>query len=936
MHQLPEPSARWTLIERLFHEAMQKPRQERAAFLDAACGHDSALRGELDSLLAHDGALDSLLENQPLGGACQPPPELGAGAWIGPYRIIELLGTGGMGDVYRAHDPRLGRDVAIKVAAEQFSDRFSSEVRAIAALSHPHICQVYDVGPNYLVMESCAGETLATRLTRGKLSVPEVVDYGVQLADALSAAHAKNIVHRDLKPANVMLTRTGLKLLDFGVAKQLDSPTPEQSPAVNRHIQTEPGATVGTAAYMSPEQAQGIPIDARSDVFSFGAVLYEMVTGVRAFQGGSRVSTLSAVANQEPAPIDASVPDELRKIISRCLRKNAATRLQHMGDIKILLEELRGDAKLGSGDISPPATPPRTANRSWWTASIVLLLAALSVTFLFTRFASRLDSGPRALHLTSYRGFESAPSLSPDGSQVAFSWNGEKQDNADIYVKLVSGGPPLRLTNNPLPDHGPAWSPDGTQIAFIRAGFIYLISPLGGPERKLTRAARSLSWSPDGRFLAFSDGGPDSSPPSIYIVSSATGERRKVTSPRVGVYGGDPQCAYSPDGKSLAFIRHLNAMASIYLLPLSNNAPSGEPRLLTRQQVNAVGLAWMPDAREIVYASARGGRSALWRLALSPGAQPSRLPGTEEATLLSVSRGPSPRLAYMRPSLNWNIWQADIAPGGVLAAPPRPIIESTGVQSDPQFSPGGERIAFMSDRSDHREIWIADRDGANPVQLTNFAGTRTAGAPRWSPDGSQIAFDSTDGTHWDIFVISADGGAPRRLTDGTSSFVRPSWSQDGRWIYFASDPSGDLGQIWKMPSAGGRALQVTSSGGRDAFESYDGKTLYFSRGFSTPGILSMPAHGGPESLLIRPGRPGFWAVSENGILFLDFDARTGDGPTPLKFFNFATRQTAQLGSLAKVRLNKLNTLSVSRDGRRAIWCQQDRAESDLMILENFR
>lgn len=936
MPEPPEPSARWANIERLFHSAMSRPREERGSYLKAACGGDAELMREVESLVGQEAGIDSLLEHGAAGRHGLLSPEYAPGTMIGPYRVEEAIGAGGMGEVYRAHDPRMGRDVAIKVAGARFSDRFSSEVRAVAALNHPNICQIYDVGPNYFVMELCEGETLAERLTRGEISYSEAVEYGIQIAGALSAAQARGVVHRDLKPANIMLTGSGVKLLDFGLAKRMAPSTGGDLPGIAGPVATEAGAIIGTAAYMSPEQAEGKPVDARTDVFSFGAVLYEMVSGRRAFRGESSAATLSAVLNEEPAPLDDAIPRDLGKLIARCLRKRAESRPRNMSDIKEVLEDLRNET---TPERATPARLPAQgmrARRILWPALAALSAFAFGGAFVYLHLADKPDASAKVAHLTSYAGQEISPSFSPDGSQVAFSWNGEKQDNFDIYVKLVSGGPPLRLTSHAQRDHSPAWSPAGDQIAFIRDGFLYLISPLGGPERKLTKASISLSWSPDGKYIAFSDWGPDSSPPSIYVVSVATGERRRVTDPKVGMYGGDRFCAYSPDGKSLAVLRHLTWMGEIFVLPLANHVPSGQPRILTNGSVIPMGLAWTPDGKEVVYSSNRGGRTALWRLSVSPGAEPRRIPGTEEGTQVTISRGPSPRLAYMRFDFNWNIWHASITEKGNIAAVPRPLIVSTGVQTDPRFSPDGKRIVFSSDRSDNRELWVAESTGANPVQLTNFAGARTAGAPRWSPDSSQIAFDSTDGRSWDIYVIDAGGGAPRRLTDSTAQVVRPSWSRDGRWIYYGIDKTRGAAQIWKIPVEGGKAEQVTQGGGIEAFESPDGKTLYFAKGYSSPGILSMPVHGGDETVVIPNARPGYWDVADNGILFLDTGSRTGTGPAALRYYNFGTRQTSQIGSIEKITVSQYNTFSATRDGRQAIWCQLDRAESDLLMVENFR
>src|ERR1035438_5527405 len=345
---------RWRQVELLYHSALAREKPERDAFLREACRGDEELQGEVRSLLeqTESGLLDHPLQ-------------------LGPYQITGVIGAGGMGTVYQARDTRLNRTVAIKVSEARFNARFEREARAVAALNHPHICTLYDVGPNYLVMEYVEGQPL-----HGPMPVSEALRLAIQMADALAAAHRKGIVHRDLKPGNVLVTESGVKVLDFGLAK-MEEPAPgEEEQTRTATPRTEEGMIVGTTAYMSPEQAQGKPVDARSDIFSFGAVLYEMVTGRRAFRGDSKLSILSAILKDEPEPASSlrkEIPPELERIIARCLRKNPERRFQHMDDLKVALEEVKEESDSGTEAVQ--AAPPRI----WWVWAALLPVLLVAV-----------------------------------------------------------------------------------------------------------------------------------------------------------------------------------------------------------------------------------------------------------------------------------------------------------------------------------------------------------------------------------------------------------------------------------------------------------------------------------------------------------------------------------------------------------------------------
>jgi serine/threonine protein kinase len=864
------------------------------------------------------------------------------GRTLGHYAILDKLGEGGMGAVWQARDTRLNRIVAIKtLSADKVADvqrkrRFVQEAQSASALNHPNIVTIHEIasdnGIDFIVMELVRGKTLDQLISRHGLPLNDLLSYAIQTADALSKAHAAGIVHRDLKPGNIMVTEEGrVKVLDFGVAK-LTEPAPPAEDDETRTIKpkTEDGTLVGTISYMSPEQAEGRPVDARSDIFSFGSVLYEMATGSRAFQESSRLSTLSAILRENPKPpseMTSGIPRDLDKIVARCLRKDPNRRYQTMTDLKLALEDLKEDHE--SGPAEQPAVPAKPKSKPSLVAAAVAVIIAAAAGGYFLRSTPTPLPPLRAVPLTAYPGSESHPSFSPDGNQVAFDWNGERQDNYDIYVKLVSGGPPLRLTTNPAVDTVPAWSPDGSQIAFIRDGSeVYLISPLGGRERKLTTAhtIASLTWMPDGKSLLVSLRETQAVPRAIFQVS-LSGEMRKLTTPSQSSVFGDIDPAISPDGQSMVFSRALSTQI-LFVSPVIG----GEPRRLT-DGLETIGSVWI-NAREILFASGRTGASSLWRVPADGRATPQPVSGVEGnasyPAIVYPAKSPA-RLAYVRTTFDYNIWRVQISDpdsGPVrTVTPPGQVITSTRNEWSPQFSPDGKRLAFESDRSGYREIWTSNSDGSNQAQLTTLACARS-GTPRWSPDGQQIAFDSVAAGGNDIWLIGAEGGSPKRLTPEPSNDARPSWSRDGRWIYFRSDRSGDQ-QIWKIPSTEPYkpAMQVTRNGGFEAFESVDGKLLYFLK--QGKGLWSLPVSGGDETLVLDSAPAGNWAVAENGVYFIDSQRK-------VQLFSFARHKLIQVAAIEKPVITFTPGLSVTRDGRWIAWAQLDHEDSDLMLLENFR
>ena len=881
---------------------------------------------------------------------------------LGPYEVLAPLGAGGMGEVYRARDTRLDRVVAIKVLPLHLGTdlerkrRFEREARAISSVNHPNICTVYDVGSmdgvEFLVMECLEGETLASRLVRGALRLDQLLKHGVEVSDALDAAHHRGIIHRDLKPSNIFLTFHGeAKVLDFGLAKVGEGVGPEMPTITQPATLTSPGATVGTVAYMSPEQARGEELDARSDIFSLGAVLYEMTTGRPAFPGKTSAMVFKAILDVTPPAItqtNAILPSRLDEIIGKALEKDRDLRYQSAADLRTDLKRLKRDSESGrlKAQVASGRRGAQSKRRSVFelTAAtlVVVVVAALSL-WLSGRRPNQSRSSPVAITpFTSYPGNVMFPRFSPDGSQIAFLWDRAEAKGFDVYVKFIGEATPLRLTNLSSGVDGLAWSPDGHRIAVLRSGRtagVFMVSALGGPERRLSEVRfpgsgyAGLDWSPDGKWLAFADKNSAGESYGIFLVSPETGERRQLTKPANPLADALP--VFSPDGGMLAFIRVRDVLsADVYVVPVQG----GEPRKVTALEAIIPGLDWMADGKQIVFAALarENGNYTLWRTGLA-GDKAERLThlGAAELGWPTVSRH-GDRLAFVQSVQNSNIWVFRLTSSRQPSGPPIKLISSTRTESGPQHSPDGKRIAFVSNRSGSMQIWMTGEDGLNPLQLTSMKASDT-GTPNWSPDGRQIAFDSTATGIEGVYLISADGGVPQPLV--VDSFVNdePSFSHDGRWVYFTSDRSGTA-EIWKVPAAGGEPVKVTSRGGHRPIEGTDGKFLYYIRFGETAsadvaGVWRIPVEGGETTLVLRQGiNEFFWTVSNAGIYFIE-DNSAGRS---LKLLDPATGHTKTVIPLEKPPYCCNPNLSVSPDGRTILYSQIDAYSHDVMLAENFR
>jgi Tol biopolymer transport system component/predicted Ser/Thr protein kinase len=879
------------------------------------------------------------------------------GRTLGHYRVLDKLGEGGMGVVYKAQDLHLDRFVALKVLPpEQLADperrqRFTTEAKAASALNHPNIITVYDIasdgGVDYIAMEYVPGKTLDQLIPAKGMRLNDALKIALQAADALAAAHAVGIVHRDVKPSNVMVGDQGrVKVMDFGLVKLkgLVGQGAGSETTTMTAVATGEGRIVGTLHYMSPEQAQGKEVDQRSDIFSFGSLLYEMVSGKRPFQGDSAITTLAAVIEKEPAPLTGAIPAGVEKVVTRCLRKDVSRRYQHMADVRVELQDLVEESDSHLRPVRARAATARTAVRMAAGVSVLVLAAAAAWLFVFR--GERALPPPHLVALTSYPGNETAPALSPDSKQVAFSWNGPKEDNADIYVQFVGDPHYSRLTTDPREDTDPCWSPDGTQIAFKRRGpipgisTIVLVSPLGG-ERVLRDVTGSpvnstgMSWSPDSKYLALgwasSGAAPRTAPGivtgvagGIYLVPLTGEEPRRITSPQLPESDWFPQ--FSPDGRSLAFGRFRigAATADIYLQPLdSTYQAAGPPRRLTQDRLRISGLAWTADGKTIVY-SAASGSDRLYRLSVAGNQRPERIElaglGAAHPT---ISRD---RLAFSRDLRDVDIWRFRLGAG------PEPLIRSSFMEWVPQFSPDGLKVAFQSNRdADRSQIWLSDADGSNSSPLTHGSGP-SQGSPRWSPDGRLIAFDSlgADGKAA-IYTIDAAGGQPRPFTQAGQG-GQPSWSRDGRWIYFQTGRSGQP-DIWRCPFPDGTAQQcqqMTTNRGNIAFESVDGRTLYYTT--LEWALYAKPLAGGPEEKLADRVSLGF-AVHEKGVFYGGVAGK--DGKIPLLFYEFSSRSTKELARISAVHPWD-GSFAASPDGKSFLYAASLYSGQDLMLIENFR
>jgi serine/threonine protein kinase/WD40 repeat protein len=746
---------------------------------------------------------------------------LSVGARFGPYDVLHLLGAGGMGEVYRAHDVKLGRDVALKTLPAAFrSDpdrlaRFEREARALAVLNHPNIATIHGLeehhGVHALVLELVEGQTLAEMIdgfaaTRRHMPIADALAVARQIADALDAAHERGIVHRDLKPANIKVTASGLvKVLDFGLAKAVESGSAGDASAPNLSrspttmvAATQSGVILGTAAYMSPEQARGKTVDKRTDIWAFGCVLFEMLTGRVAFPGETLSDTIVAILERPPdwSALPRDTPTIVVRLLRRCLEKDARKRLRDVGDARFELDDASAEASTDTAATSG-ATP----------------LSSRQVEFQ---------------RLTDVEGLKEAPALSPDGKMVAFValMAGTRQ----IWVRLLAGGAPLQLTHDDADHMYPRWAPDSSTLIYFTPaktesddGTIWEISALGGWPRRIISASVAGDISHDGLRIALLQRAETG---LALIVASRDGSRtdRAALLP-AGFY---TFLRWSPDDRAIALQRwnHGAFSGAIELCSLDTGA--------VREAIGGAlleGFAWLPDGSGFVYASARGS-TLLYpptfnlRLVRTDGSGDRQLTFGDQS-YIEPDVHASGRVVTGRITSHSDIWKIPVrGTAAENASGARRVTKQTGQVQVPSVSPDDREVVFVSDTGGHTNLWIARTDGSSVRPITFETDPATAvGVPVWSPRGDLIAFVRSDAGRAALWVIRPDGRGLRRVVAGWA----PAWSFDGHWLYYwrlDREPRA----LERIPIDGGpEELIQEGSGVNLPAISPDGATLYLSR-----------------------------------------------------------------------------------------------------------
>ncbi len=906
---------RWRQIESVYQAALERKPETRSAFLVEACKGDQELRREVESLLAQSG---SLLSHPPWPNITdkQTRPTLTVGAQLGPYRIQGPLGKGGMGEVYGGIDTRLGRPVAIKVCSHEFSDRFEREARAISALNHPNICTLYDVGPNYLVMEFVEGELLSKIIERGPVPLDKALSYAVQIVDALAAAHAKGVIHRDLKPGNIIITKNGVKVLDFGLAKlssELKSAGDVETGTVSI---TRAGAVLGTLYYMAPEQVEAKEADERSDIFSFGVVFYEMITGQRPFSGDTQATALAALLRDQPPPMSQrqpAVPRALERVVRKCLEKKPDDRWQSARDLKPTLELIDLDAPApGSSSSSVPIPVAAPSRKRWlWPAvGAAALVAAAGLAYTLWPKAHPAARATRfQVTLPENVTFSEYVSVSPDGHKLVFNASGAQsglwihdldtlewhklsgtEDGispfwspdsrflgfavSDQLKKIeVAGGPPQTLCTVPFPVGTGAWSRDGVIVFGNRGiGPLHRVSAAGGVATDLTVVDESRgevfhalpTFLPDGKHFLYLRGGE----PDVAGIYAASLDAKPSEQSRERILATAFAAPYV-DG-NVFFMREGTLMVQPFdarkLRLIGDPVPVAEHVGTT----GSIGIFSVSHTGVLAYrtgvAAAAGAIQPTWFDRLGKVTGTFGQPGPDEGLVLS----PDGSLAAGRDATQrsrGDIWLLDFARGVRTRLTFR---HSPG--SYPVWSPDGTRIIFSAGNLLDTIYEKAASGAGEEKELFKKPGEGTI-PTSWSRDGGFLLFTAANvGKNGnDLWVLPLESDRKPVLLLGTEfNEGQGSFSPDMRWVAYTSNESGRA-EIYvrpfnasgsSAPSLGEGKWQVSKDGGTGAKWRGDGKEIIFTSPNSTLMAVDVNGSGAafqmgaPQKLFTLPANTG--------------------------------------------------------------------------------
>jgi serine/threonine protein kinase len=802
---------------------------------------------------------------------------LASGTKLGPYEITGAIGAGGMGEVYRARDTRLGRDVAIKILPQHLTakanvkQRFEREARAISSLQHPNICTLYDVGhqdgTDFLVMEYLEGETLADRVAKGPLAPEQVLKIGIEICEGLEKAHRTGVVHRDLKPGNIMLTKTGTKLLDFGLAKPREAapaasltamPTSSRAMEAAKPVTAE-GTIVGTFQYMSPEQLEGQEADARSDIFSFGAVLFEMATGERAFEGKSQTSVIAAILEREPPPISQlqpMSPPALDRAVKICLAKDPDERFQSAHDVKLQLEWIR-DAGSQAGIPAPVVKHRKNRERVAWASAALLAVVAALLAYNFIARAPKpapavvSEISPPASTNFAFGGDAAGPAvISPDGRRVAFSAIGSDGKQL-LWVRPLDSATaqPLEGTDGAT---FPFWSPDGRSLGFFASGKLNRIDAFGSPPLAIAEAStgRGGSWGSDGTILFT----PDTNN-AIYRVPVSGGRPQAVTelnASRQEMSHRWPQ--FLPDGSHFLFYAHCNDPQNDATYAASLDG--GEPKLIVHGDSNALYAppGYLLFVREGTLMAQRFDVGSL-RLTGDPMplAEPAEVNAIVWRGIFSLSQNGILAYGVGSAGLYRMLWYDRSGKQTAETGAP-------GDYHDPRISPDGRKLAYnmIAPGTSNWTIAVSDLESGVSMRLTFSSSIDRAAA--WSPDGKTIAFASNRSGKFHLYQKAADGtGTASPLVVDDALEMSPSWSADGRYLVFerlATAP-GSHTEIWALSLSGDRkpfpVVQTQEDVFQPSLSSDDRWLAYTSLGPGQREIYVVPFNRGGGKWLVSPG-----------------------------------------------------------------------------------